>query len=138
MVSNMSRTIMTYERLNEKYLRDGEDLFSKGDYSQASEKFWGAAAEIPKAFATKRGRKTRTHDDLWKFVIELDKQNPELDLIRDFYDANHLHSNFYEDELLPEAIQVGANAVRDYVNKIKQLIKGYVVEGGGSSSFQRG
>jgi len=33
-----------YRKLNHKYLRDAEDLIERGDFVQASEKFWGAAA----------------------------------------------------------------------------------------------
>jgi hypothetical protein len=44
-----------YERLNGKYLKEGQQLMGKGDYAQASEKFWGAAAEIIKAVGAKRG-----------------------------------------------------------------------------------
>ena len=44
-----------YERLNGKYLREAEELLEKKDYPQASEKLWGAAAEIVKAVAAGRG-----------------------------------------------------------------------------------
>lgn len=35
-------------RLNGKFMREAEELLAKGDYVQASEKLWGAAAEISK------------------------------------------------------------------------------------------
>lgn len=53
-----------YKRLNGKFLRDAEELLAKGDVVQASEKFGGAAAEIVKAYAAKRGLRTRTHAGL--------------------------------------------------------------------------
>ena len=101
---------------------EAEALLKKADYSQASEKFWGAAAEIVKAVAEKMTRKTKTHGDLWDFVIELDKDHPELGLMHDFYDASHLHSNFYEDDLRPEAVQVGAQSVRSLVRKMQRFL----------------
>ena len=113
--------IQRYRRLNGKYLRDAELLLQKGDYSQASEKFWSAAAGIAKAVAGTKGIKARTHGDLWEFVIKLDKEHPDLGLAHDFYDANHLHSNFYEDELRPEAVLMGAQAVRAFVKKMERL-----------------
>jgi len=40
-----------------KYLGEAEELLSKGDYAQASEKGWGAAAQIVEAW--RRGRARR-------------------------------------------------------------------------------
>src|SRR3990172_9226867 len=94
-----------YRRLNGKFLRDAEELLAEGDIVQASEKFWGAASEMVKAYAAKRGLKARTHADLWRIVIELDQERPGLGLHEDFLTAGYLHSNFYEDELLPASVR---------------------------------
>ena len=40
--------------LNGKYLEDADRLLEAGDYVQASEKYWGAMAEIVKAIAEGR------------------------------------------------------------------------------------
>ena len=45
------RKAQNYLDLNHKYLDEAESLIQKGDYVQASEKFWGAAAEMVKAVA---------------------------------------------------------------------------------------
>ncbi len=119
----MEQRISRYQKLNGKYLKDADRFFKKGDYSQASEKYWGAAAEITKAYALRSGRNVKTHSDLWDLVIELDKKFPELGLHHDFADANHLHSNFYEDELRPETIELLSKSVKAYVKKIKGLIQ---------------
>lgn len=109
--------------LNKKYLKDAEELFKSGDYSQASEKYWGAAAEITKAYAEKLGRHLRTHNDLWDFVIDLNKKSPNSEILRYFADASHLHSNFYEDDLRQEVIENRAESVKRYINSIKILMK---------------
>jgi len=44
-----------YLKLNDKYLMDAYALIAKEDFVQASEKLWGAAAEIVKAIAARRG-----------------------------------------------------------------------------------
>lgn len=46
-----------YRRLNGKYLKDADALLQKGDYVQASEKLWGAAAEIVKPVALRERHK---------------------------------------------------------------------------------
>ncbi len=70
----------TYEKLNGKYLKEAQRLISKRDYTQASEKLWGTAAEMVKAVAARRGIELGTHASLWDFVSQLDKEHPELRL----------------------------------------------------------
>jgi hypothetical protein len=43
--------VENYLNLNDEYLRGAQALVEKGDYLEASEKFWGAAAGIVKAIA---------------------------------------------------------------------------------------
>jgi hypothetical protein len=111
-----------YRRLNGKFLRDAEELLAAGDVVQASEKFWGAAAEIVKAYAAKKGLKTRTHGDLWDIVIALDKAHPELGLHEEFLTAGYLHSNFYEDELRPESVSAAGAVVKRFIRKMEGLL----------------
>lgn len=73
----MTSEVKHHLNLNNKYLKEAEKLIEKEDYVQASEKLWGACAEIVKAVAEKRGKHLRTHGDLWDFVRELDMENPE-------------------------------------------------------------
>ena len=56
-------------RLNDKYLQEAEALLDKGDYVQASEKFWGAAAEVVKAVAVKRGIELKSHGELMDLYL---------------------------------------------------------------------
>jgi hypothetical protein len=49
--------------LSDKYLKDAEDLIKKEDYVQASEKAWGAASQVVKAVAAKRGKELRSHGE---------------------------------------------------------------------------
>jgi hypothetical protein len=91
------------------------------DYSQASEKYWGAAAEATKAHAKSVCKHLRTHADLWDFVIGLNKKEPGLNILHLFANANHLQSNFYEDELRPEVVEELAKSVKKYIQAIKRL-----------------
>ena len=111
-----------YKRLNGKYLKDAEELLRKGDYVQASEKLWGAAAEIVKAVAAKRGIRLGAHRSLTKFVAELDEENPKLNLATEFSVANNLHINFYEDWLHPKMVVKNAEAVRSFISKMERFL----------------
>jgi len=111
-----------YERLNSKYLMEAEKLLAKKDYSQASEKLWGACAEIIKAVAAKRGLRLGTHRSLGEFIVKLQKEHPEWGLIDAFSIANNLHMNFYEDWMPAEIVERNAQTVRDFVEKLKGLL----------------
>ncbi|MGC9086910.1 MAG: PaREP1 family protein, partial [Thermoproteota archaeon] len=83
-------------KLSEKYMKDAEDFLSKKDYVQASEKAWGAAAQIVKALAAKEGKELRGHASLWEYVDELAERLGEIELRHLWGRANNLHQNFYE------------------------------------------
>ncbi|HID90461.1 TPA: hypothetical protein EYP44_00690, partial [Candidatus Bathyarchaeota archaeon] len=111
-----------YSNLMRKYLKEAEAFLAKRDYVQASEKLWGAAAEAVKVVAAKRGVELRTHGDLWRFVAKLRTELKDPELSRLFLQANYLHQNFYEGVLPPEAVGDGAEAVKDFIDKLEGLI----------------
>ena len=108
-----------YLELNRKYLEEAEEFLAKGDYVQASEKLWGAAAEMVKAVASKGELELKSHRDLWEFVTKLDNERPELNLLKLFHVANSLHINFYENWMTPEAVTKGAEAVKELIEKLR-------------------
>ena len=111
-----------YERLNGKYLKEAQQLLDSGDYAQASEKFWGATAEVIKAVAAKRGVALGSHRSLGEYIERLHRMHPGWNLPRLFNAANSLHMNFYEDWLPPEIVSDGARAVTELVQKLKTLL----------------
>ncbi len=115
-------TLQHYRRLNGKYLKDAEQLLSKKDYAQASEKFWGAAAEIVKAVAAKGGVTLRAHRSISEFISNLDEERPEMNLAVEFHVASSLHTNFYEDWLDGKMVEKGAEEVRRFVKKMERML----------------
>lgn len=111
-----------YKHLNGKYLKDAELLLNKGDYSQASEKFWGACAEIVKAVAARNDVHLKTHGDHWDYVLKLNKHNPRLNLATDFGAVNHLNSNFYEEDLSANVVRALAQTSRDFIKKMEKFL----------------
>lgn len=112
-----------YLNLNGKYLREADELLKKKDYPQASEKLWGAAAQMIKAVAANRGVVLGTHRSISDYVTKLHKEHPEWRLPDKFAHANSLHINFYEDWLSPELVQEGSTAVRDLVVHLRRLLE---------------
>lgn len=108
-----------YATLNHKYLKEATALLEKGDYVQASEKLWGAAASIVKSIAAKRGINISSHDRLYKFVDTLSGERQDPELARLFGLASALHQNFYEDWLPPRIVLNYSEAVKQLVEKLE-------------------
>ena len=110
------------ELLCEKYLKEVDELLSKGDFVQASEKAWCAASQIVKTLAAKEGRELRSYAELHKFVSELrNKMNdPEISTL--WLSATSLHQNFYESWLPKEIVKDGVENVKKFVEKLRRLL----------------
>jgi len=115
--------MQTYSELYKKYLEDGKELLEKGDYVQASEKYWGAAAEIVKAVGAKMGENLKSHRHLFKFVEELDEKYPKLELSYYFSYANVLHQNFYENYLSPKMAKKYIKKTEEFIKKMETFLK---------------
>lgn len=108
--------------MNGKFLKEAEVFLAKKDYVQASEKLWGAAAEIVKAVAAKRGVTIRAHRSITDYVARLDDEHPELNLATEFSVASNLHVNFYEDWLAPRMVEKNAEVVRKFNRKMESFL----------------
>ena len=87
----------SYELIGKAHRYRGE-----GDLRQASEKGWGAAAQIVKAVAENwrdSGVRHGRHQDLRTVIAGLATANRHPDLYRMFVAAQDLHENFYENNL---------------------------------------
>ena len=80
----MNGKTQEYFKLNGKYLKEAEGLMGDGDWVQASEKYWGAAAAIAKAVVAKRGVEINSHGELYRFVATLKQELDEPELVRLF------------------------------------------------------
>ena len=96
-------------------------LLKKGDYVQASEKYWGAVAQMIKLVAAKQGIELGEHKVLWAFMSELDKKYPGQNLWTLFEKARLLHMNFYEDEIPAERVKEYGEASRELIRQLQSL-----------------
>jgi hypothetical protein len=109
-------------KLSEKYMKDAEDFLAKKDYVQASEKAWGAAAQIVKALAAREGREMRSHGELHKYVAGLSKERGDREVMTLWFSATSLHQNFYENWFPEEAVRSGVEDVKRFVEKLRKLL----------------
>jgi hypothetical protein len=99
--------------LSEKYLRGANELLAQGDHVQASEKAWGAAAQIIKADAAKKGQKLKSHAELHRYVSKLSAEIGNKEIGRLWRSAGMLHQNFYENWLPEEMVAESIEDVKE-------------------------
>ena len=94
------------------------------DLAQASEKGWGAAAEMVKAIAEERGWEHQTHRVIQTAVTRLRREIGDPHLRVQFASANELHINFYENWYDREDVELRIQDVERFVDKVESLLAG--------------
>ena len=97
-----------------------EDLYL-GDTRQASEKGWGAAAQIVKSVAEQRGWEHRNHAALFNVISRLVAETGDGDIRDLFHIANALHINFYENWDNAENVAGALSRIERFVDRLESL-----------------
>ena len=113
----MQLTTASYRAAAHHLLRQANAEFQLGDLRQASEKAWGAAAQITKAYAESLTPRTyhRSHRSLKGIARNLVQITGNRDFLVFFNAVERLHVNFYEDTLSAAGVQAGIQDAADYV-----------------------
>ena len=110
-----------YHAASRKLLAQGREELAGGDARQASEKGWGAAAQIVKSVAERRGWEHRGHGHLHSAVRWLREETGDPEIRRLFQVANSLHVNFYEDWEDAQNVAEGLDDVERFLDKLEPL-----------------
>ena len=97
---------------------------AQGDLQQASEKGWGAAAQMMKAVANKRGWEHGRHRHLHQIASRLRAERGDRDIYRIFNTANALHENFYENQMSAQDIREALEDVERLLDKLETILSG--------------
>jgi uncharacterized protein (UPF0332 family) len=120
---NFDERVEIHLKLSEKYMGEAEEFIKKGNYTQASEKAWGAASQAVKALAIKRGKELRSHRELHEFVAKISEELKDKEIGRLWRSATSLHQNFYEDWFTESQVLDGVEDARKLIEKLTQLVK---------------
>ena len=96
--------------------------FAKGDFVQASEKGWGATAQIVKTIAQERGWPHDSHRSLYQIVNELRHETGDAELAILFSAGGFLHVNFYENAYTGDTIGDHLRQVERFVDRAESLL----------------
>lgn len=94
------------------------------DLHQASEKGWGATAQMVKAYADERGLEHNSHGRLFAAVSRLVAETNDDTYRILFYAGSGLHANFYEGGLAAREISGSLEQVAEFVDKVGALLNG--------------
>ncbi len=112
-----------YSSASRRFLTQAREELDRGDLAQASEKGWGAAAQMVKSIADKRGWPHDGHASLFQVIRRLADDTGDTQLVRLFQIANSLHINFYENWIPSESVGESLEAVGELVEKLEQLLR---------------
>ena len=106
------------------FLAQAREELGRGDSLQASEKGWGAAAQMIKAVAEERGWEHGSHWLLSEAASKVVQETGDTDIARLYRVASALHANFYEGWLTDDLIEGGLQDVASFVDKLEALLTG--------------
>ena len=114
--------VSTYKTASRQLLKQARDELAGGDARQASEKGWGAAAQMLKALAQQRGWDHHRHVNLRRVVGRLAEETGDVEIRRYFRVADSLHINFYEDLDDVNDVAAALDDVAYFLDKLDPLI----------------
>ena len=109
-----------YRIASRQLLAQGFTELASGDARQASEKGWGAAAQMLKAVAEQRGWQHNNHRALYRVVNRLVEETGDGEIYNLFNVANGLHVNFYENWATDAAIGNGLQDIERLLDKLER------------------
>ena len=110
-----------YQAASRRLLAQGLAELAQGDTRQASEKGWGAAAQMFKAIAARRGWDHHGHRHIRRVASQLSDETGDPEIRRFYRVASDLHTNFYEDLDTPNDVAAGLADVGLLLDKLEAL-----------------
>ncbi|MCY4417108.1 MAG: PaREP1 family protein [Chloroflexi bacterium] len=111
----------TFQEASRRLLKQGLEELARGDTRQASEKGWGAAAQMLKSIAERRGWDHRGHRHIRDVSARLARESGDAEIRRLYRVASDLHTNFYEDIDPPDEVAAGLDDVGLLLDKLERL-----------------
>ena len=100
-----------------------------GDTRQASEKSWGATAQMLKSIAEQRGWEHKGHRLIRRTASRLADETGDAEIRRLYRTASDLHTNFYENLDTAADVAAGLEDVGRLLDKLEPLIGEWAASG---------
>ena len=113
---------LAYQERSREYLAKALHELEAGDLTQASEKGWGAAAQMVKAVADERGMGHQSRRAILIVAQQLARETGDYDMDMQLSMARDLRINFDEDILNQEEVEWRLQRVEQFVNRVEHLL----------------
>ena len=114
--------VQTYLDTSRTLLVQGFAELEQGDTRQASEKAWGATAQMLKSIAQQRGWEHRGHRLIRRVASRLADETGDAEIRRLYRVASDLHTNFYEGTDTAADVRAGLDDVQRLLDKLVPLL----------------
>lgn len=113
---------VTYREASRQLLAQAHTELDAGDLRQASEKAWGATAQIVKAAAQLRGWDHDSHNGLFQAVRSLTAEMDDPEIHALFAYPHYLHANFYENSFSFDDVASYMILTQEFIAKIEAIL----------------
>ena len=118
----MNDAATQYAARGRKFLAQAGEELARDDLEQASEKGWGAAAQMMKAAAAERGWRHGQHRQLYEIARRLAEEVEDQSIYDLFGIASDLHTNFYEGQLAREFVELHLERITVLVERVESVL----------------
>ena len=112
-----------YSKASQELMQQARDEFAQGDFRQASEKAWGAAAQGVKALAEERDWNHDSHGLLFDVIGQINDEGRGRQVRARFRAAHELHINFYENWLEDYEVAENIDTVAALLPELEQALR---------------
>ena len=120
----MTTQAQRYQSTGREFMTKAWKYLAEGDLRQASEKGWGATAQMVKCVAQRRRWRHQSHPLLFTVIDRLEAETGDHRLGTLFHVASSLHVNFYEGWMSRRAVERGLRDVSELVERLDALLDG--------------
>ena len=114
--------VKTYQDASRSLLAQARAELGQGDTRQASEKGWGAAAQMLKSIAEQRGWAHCSYRHIRQVSTRLVQETGDREIERLYRVASDLHTNFYEDVDSADEVSLGLDDIQTLLDKLEPLL----------------
>ena len=127
-----SATVEDRVHISRRLIQQAPEELERGDRLQATEKIWGALAQLFKAHGQQRGwLNMGSHRTVGRIVQQLAAEYNDLNIINAYIAADNGHRNFYDNEMSPPEIEgiiaVVASVLPDLERALREPPRPFVI-----------
>ncbi|MDE2787030.1 MAG: hypothetical protein OXL37_10245 [Chloroflexota bacterium] len=116
-------TVEDRVQISRRFIQQAPGELERGDRLQATEKIWGALAQMLKAHGQQRGWfNLGGHRTVGHIARQLHLEYDEIDVVSAYMAADNGHRNFYDNEMSPPEIEDIITVVADVLPELESAL----------------